>query len=86
MAGRDTRVVARLTPTASTSTDGLLEMSLGLDVWESRTDELIVAASEGQLAELERRGLAFVERLHTVEEYLARAEQDARAEDQRGME
>jgi hypothetical protein len=38
-------------------------MSLGLDVWERRDDGLIVAASEAQLAELERRRLAWVERL-----------------------
>lgn len=38
-------------------------MPLGLDVWERRDDSLIVAASEAQLAELERRRLAWVERL-----------------------
>ena len=38
-------------------------MSLGLDVWERHEDGLIVAASEAQLAELERRRLAWVERL-----------------------
>ncbi len=79
-------MVARLTPTASTSTDRLLDMPLELDVWERRAEELIVAASEGQLAELERRGLAFVQRLSTVEDYVGRAEEQARAEDHRGIE
>jgi hypothetical protein len=38
-------------------------MPLGLDVWERHDDGLIVAASEAQLAEVERRRLAWVERL-----------------------
>jgi len=44
-------------------------MSLGLDVWERAPDHVLVAATEDQLAELERRRLATVERLGTVQEY-----------------
>jgi hypothetical protein len=57
------RRIARLTPRSTGSVDVLLGMSLGLDVWERHDDGLIVAASEAQLAELERRHLAWVERL-----------------------
>jgi hypothetical protein len=68
------RWVARLTPTAVSSVDELLRTSMGLDVWERQKDWLVVAASEGQLSELERRGLAQVDRLSTVADFQARAE------------
>jgi hypothetical protein len=61
--------VARLRPAAELGVDGLLAMSLGLDVWERAPDHVLVAATEDQLAELERRRLATVERLGTVQEY-----------------
>ena len=65
--------IARLTPTTGTSVARLLAMPLGLDVWERHPDHLVVAASDGQLAELERRHLAEVERWSTREEFEARA-------------
>jgi len=48
-------------------------MPLGLDVWERKRDPdvLVVAASEDQISELERRRLASVERLCTVGEFVA---------------
>ena len=75
-ADQPTRWVARLTPGPSTSVESLLRMPLGLDVWERHADALVVAASEGQLAEVERRHLARVERLGTVAEFQARAQRD----------
>jgi hypothetical protein len=67
--------IARLTPTAGTSVAYLLAVPLGLDVWERHPDHLVVAASDDQLAELERRHLAEVERWSTREEYARRHEQ-----------
>ena len=70
---QQTRWVARLLPTLNSSIDSLLNMPLGLDVWERHADALVVAASEAQLSELERRRLAQVERLSTVAGFEARA-------------
>jgi hypothetical protein len=67
--------IARLTPTAGSSVDGLLRLPLGLDVWERHADALVVAAAESRLAELERRRLADVERI------LPRAHYEARMRD-----
>jgi ribose 1,5-bisphosphokinase PhnN len=67
------RWVARLTPAPGTSIESLLGVPLGLDVWERHGDVLVVAASESQLSELERRRLAKVERLTTVAEFEAQA-------------
>jgi hypothetical protein len=41
-----------------------------MDVWEREADSLLVAADDGQLAELERRRLADVHSLYTVSDYL----------------
>jgi|KBSSwiStaDraftv2_1062776.scaffolds.fasta_scaffold293125_2 hypothetical protein len=65
--------IARLTPTVSSSIDLLLSVPIGLDVWERHPDSLVVAATDDQLAELERRRLAEVERWSTREEFEARA-------------
>jgi hypothetical protein len=65
--------IARLTPTVSSSIELLLSAPLGLDVWERHPDSLVVAATDDQLAELERRRLAEVERWSTREEFEARA-------------
>ena len=65
--------IARLTPTVSSSIELLLGAPLGLDVWERHPDSLVVAATDDQLAELERRRLAEVERWSTREEFEARA-------------
>jgi hypothetical protein len=70
---QQTRWVARLLPTLHSSIDALLHMPLGLDVWERHADALVVAASEAQLSELERRRLAQVGRLSTVAAFAARA-------------
>ena len=64
--------VARLRPTSGQDVAGLLAVSHGLDVWERGADHLLVAATEDQLAELERRGLAVVERVDTRAGYQAR--------------
>jgi hypothetical protein len=77
MSDQETRWVARLTPVPQSSIEILLGLSLGLDVWERHADALVVAASDAQLSEIERRRLAHVERLSTVAEFLARAQRDA---------
>lgn len=77
MSDKHTRWVARLTPMPQSNIDILLDMPLGLDVWERHVDALVVAASEAQLSEIERRRLARVERLSTVAEFQARAQQRA---------
>jgi hypothetical protein len=74
MTDRDTRWVARLTPAASFSVDALLEMALGLDVWERHAEFLVVVASDMQLSDLERRRLAHVEKLCTIAEFQSRAQ------------
>jgi hypothetical protein len=74
MSVKETRWVARLSPMPNSSVDAVLGMPLGLDVWERHADMLVVAATEAQLAELERRRLARVERLSTVTEFQARAQ------------
>jgi hypothetical protein len=64
------RWVARIKPLAPVTVDALLHAPLSLDVWEREADSLLVAADDGQLAELERRRLADVHRLYTVSDYL----------------
>ena len=61
--------VVRLTPMPGTDIERLLQMPLGLDVWQRESEALVVAVKEDQLAELERRRLATVQRLYTVGEY-----------------
>ena len=74
--GNNPRWIVRLTPLPGANIERLLQMPLGLDVWERRRDPdvLVVAASEGQISELERRRLANVERLSTVEEFVYKFE------------
>jgi hypothetical protein len=72
VADPNTTWIARLIPTEGSSVERLLALSAGLDVWERHADSLVVAASETQLAELERRRLAEVERWSTREQYVAR--------------
>jgi hypothetical protein len=67
------RWVAKLTADSAADIDALLGLSLGLDVWERHSDSLVVAASEAQLLELERRRLVRVERLATQAEFEGRA-------------
>jgi hypothetical protein len=64
--------IARLTPTVGSSVETLLAVPIGLDVWERHADFLLVAATESQLAELERRRLAHVERWSSREQFTAR--------------
>ena len=64
--------IVRLRPAPGLSVDALLATSIGLDVWERGTDHVLAAATEAQLSELERRGLAIVERLGTREQYESR--------------
>ena len=68
----DPRWIARLLPLAGSSIETLLQLSLGLDVWEHHPDALVVAATETQLGEIERRRLATVERIEPVMAFLAR--------------
>ena len=83
MTDTHTRWVARVTPMPQDSIEALLQMPLGLDVWERHADALIVAADEAQLAELERRRLAQVERLSTVADFQARAQRRADPSEER---
>lgn len=73
--------MARLTPAPSVTLVELLAIPLGLDVWERRADELVVAASEAALAEVERRRLACVERISTVPERSQRTGQPEGGDD-----
>jgi hypothetical protein len=73
---RGSRWVARLTSLPGGTIETLLHLPLGLDVWHRQEDRLVVAASEAQLSEIERRRLARVERLATVSEYLERAQRE----------
>lgn len=67
------RWVARLTPAGGMRVEALLGLGYSLDVWEveggdsTRAPSLIAAADEEQLAEVERRGHAHVERLSPLE-------------------
>jgi len=64
--------IARLTPTVGNSVETLLAVPVGLDVWERHPNSLLVAATESQLAELEKRRLAHVERWSSQEQLEAR--------------
>jgi hypothetical protein len=77
MSDKETRWIARLTPASNFSVDALLEMSQGLDVWERHANFLVVAASDLELSELERRRLAKVEKLYTVAGFQSRAQRSA---------
>lgn len=76
--------IVRLTPRNGVDVESLLQMSLGLDVWERKRDPdvLVVAADEDQISELERRRLATVERISTVgdfvSEFASRSETEAK--------
>ncbi len=65
--------IARLTPLSGGGVPALLALPLGLDVWERGRDPdvVVAAANESQISELERRRLANVERLYTVEEFVS---------------
>lgn len=80
------RWVVRLRPMPDSDIERLLQMPLGLDVWERKRDPdvLVVVADEDRISELERRRLARVERLYTVEEFVS--EFGSRPGDQRGAQ
>jgi hypothetical protein len=71
--GNNPQWIVRLTPLPGADVEQLLQMPLGLDVWERKRDPdmLVVVANESQISELERRRLASVERLYTVEEFVS---------------
>jgi hypothetical protein len=73
MSDKHVQWVARLTLMPGTSMETLLHMPFGLDVWERHPDRLVVMATDSQLAEIERRGFARVERLATAAEFQTRA-------------
>ena len=64
------RWLAKVRP-VQLSVDDMLQLSFGLDVWERRQDFVIAAAAERVFCELERRGVARVERISTVRDYIA---------------
>lgn len=68
----EARWVARLTPSPGRNVGDLLRLPLGLDVWERHSHQLLVAATDDQLREIERRRLARVDRVETVAAFLAR--------------
>ena len=70
------RRVARLTPRSGLSVDDVLNMPLGLDVWERQDEALVVAADETQLSELERRRIAEVEYLSSFGQPITEAQED----------
>ena len=72
MAAGEDVVIARLRPAAELGVDGLLALSVGLDVWERGPDHVVAAAPAATLAELERRRLVTVEPLGSREQYEAR--------------
>ena len=72
MSSAAARWVARLRAAPGLTTEDLLTTPRGLDVWQRDGDVLVVAATEATLAEMERRKLASVERICTVEEYAQR--------------
>jgi hypothetical protein len=73
--------IARVRPPAGRDVASLMDMSLGLDVWERHTDFLVVAAPESLLAELERRRLAVVDRWAFRADYEERMRQRAATDD-----
>ena len=68
----DTRWIARIAPTPGSSVDDLLQLPLGLDVWERQPEFLVVAATARQLQEIEQRRLGQVEWIDPVAAYLLR--------------
>ena len=69
--GSEPTWIARVHPAAGISVAALLDMPLGLDVWERRSSSLVVAAPASRLAELEQRHLAVVDRWATLADYEA---------------
>ena len=65
------RWLAELTPTPGTPVERLLELPMGLDVWEQRGNKLVVAAEAAQLEEIERRLMASIVWLGPVEDFTA---------------
>jgi hypothetical protein len=78
MTDQESRWVVRLTPLAGTSLDLVLNSSIGLDVWESRADLIVAAATDLQLLEIKRRRLAEVEKLYSVAEFLSRRSDESK--------
>jgi hypothetical protein len=72
------RWVARLRSMPGGNLDRLRGMPLGLDVWEVGSNTMIVAATDGQLSEIERRRLAQVDRLCTVADFQGQPQEQAR--------
>jgi hypothetical protein len=71
------RWIARLNAASDEALDTLLDVPLALDVWEIHrgpSPYVVAAAEEEVLTEIERRGLARVERLETIAEYLRRVQ------------
>ena len=92
--GNNPQWIVRLTPLPGADVERLLQMPLGLDVWERKRDPdvLVVVANESQISELERRRLASVERLYTVEQFVSefgsrtRNQHDAKDTEERNEE
>src|SRR5690242_15947626 len=63
------KLILKVVPRAGTSLDTLLHQSLGLDLWVTRTDHLILRTDERRADELRRLGYG-VEQLHLTTDYL----------------
>jgi|tagenome__1003787_1003787.scaffolds.fasta_scaffold20731172_1 hypothetical protein len=81
VAESDPTWIARVRPPAGKDVASLMDMSLGLDVWERHADFLVVAVPESLLAELERRRLAVVDRWASAADYEARMRKPAASGD-----
>jgi len=67
--GNSERWVARIVPVDRTVNE-FLRRPYGLDIWERQPDALIAAAESTVLDEIERQGLARVERISTLRDYV----------------
>jgi len=65
------KLILKVVPRPGTSLDALLHQSLGLDLWVTRSDHLILRADERRADELRRLGYG-VEQLHLTTDYLER--------------
>src|SRR5262249_6299139 len=63
------KLIVRVVPRPGASLDALLHQSLGLDVWVTRSDHLVLRIDEQNVDRLQRLGYD-VEQLHLTTDYL----------------
>jgi carboxypeptidase T len=63
------KLILKVSPRPGSSLDAILHQALGLDVWVTRSDYLILRTDERRADELRRLGYA-VEQLHLTKDYL----------------